>query len=153
MTSKKMIALSVGFVLLVVVAQVIIDKDKYWTEWATPDSRNLTSEIVAPTLPLLPVVCTTTRDENWDSRYHPEVLEGERFLTNISEGDEGNILEEYETARLGLKAYDSCGRLIEAIPVFVQKSEIAKRNGLVYIESTSFQPVSCTTARDVNWKH
>ncbi|MBC7471887.1 MAG: hypothetical protein H7196_01275 [candidate division SR1 bacterium] len=62
--------------------------------------------------------------------HHPELREGEMFLTNLYAGyykgvDEQHFHEiQYKTARLGWKAYDHKGNyLFNTQPVFVKKWE------------------------------
>lgn len=61
---------------------------------------------------------------NYDNgNNHPELREGEVFLTNTSSEQFGQI--GYKTKRLGDVAYDIYGKYVDNLqPVFVQRSEL-----------------------------
>ena len=59
-------------------------------------------------------------------KMHPEMLPGERFLTNTYEDEYRKI--SYKTKRMGKIAYAKSGYVIEGVfPVFVQKDEYNSR--------------------------
>ncbi len=82
---------------------------------------------------------------NVSGREHPELGDGEMFLTNIDperEDDDGRTDWQsigYETKREGFVAYDTSGRIIHNMrPVFVKKSEFEKR----FVKRVRHQAVS-----------
>lgn len=67
---------------------------------------------------------------DYSNQNHPEILEGEKFLTNTSH-DMGNCWDELicETKRRGAVAYDIWGRPVQGMyPIFVSIAEIRAKN-------------------------
>jgi hypothetical protein len=60
------------------------------------------------------------------NRNHPELREGEVWLTNIWTDDQVRI--GHATKRVGVTAYDIYGQAVQGmLPVFVQKTELEEK--------------------------
>ena len=67
------------------------------------------------------------KDTEFNPRKHPEIEEGEMFLTNVSEHEINEFLShcKYDSKRIGKIAYDinSGEKTMGFLPVFISKEE------------------------------
>lgn len=72
---------------------------------------------------------TEARSREFDQPKHPELQEGEMWLTNSSKN--GAEIVGYTSRRVGEKAYSMSGEEVPGLhPVFVSKEEYAKKMGM-----------------------
>jgi hypothetical protein len=64
----------------------------------------------------------TLDQQEFDQKKHPELLEGEMWITNLSPDKIDEI--QYDTKRVGITAYDNFGNVVEGlVPVFISRAE------------------------------
>ncbi|MEK7159562.1 MAG: hypothetical protein AAB766_03640 [Patescibacteria group bacterium] len=65
-------------------------------------------------------------EKQFDQQKHPELQEGEIWVTN---SDMNEMKVGWKTARVGVTAYDTAGKVVDGlVPIFVKKEEIEEKN-------------------------